>query len=174
MGVEASVVVYFEGQIDESGNTSVELDDKHSNNLDEDGELKGTFSILHDSPVFLIHHDTDRRVVDVKSTDGSVSKIDTNVYRTREAEGILFSSVGEEYGISYFNINSVSASWYGNSPVISVSDSIVTAKSGSFPCRGDLSFSVKFNESWKLVPPRMTLGEDESYEISIVVYMEKV
>jgi len=174
MGVEASVIVEFADDIGEDAqNVSVELDNSHANNLDDDGELKSNF-LPTDEPVFLIHHDTDIQITEVKCTDGSVRKLGTNVTRTREASGELFPLATTKVSLSYFNINAVSVTWYGNTAKLEVDDSEVSAKSGTFPCYGDISFSVKFNEQWKLSPPAMSLAEDESYNIAVVVYMEKV
>lgn len=174
MGVEASIIVEFDDDISEDAqNVSVELDDSHPNNLDEDGDLKSNF-LPTDNPVFLIHHDTDIRITAVKSTDGTVTKLDTNVTRSRTSEGELFPLSTSKLSLPYFNINSISSVWYGNSANLSVDDSEVSSVSGTFPCYGDISYNVRFNEQWKLTPPSMSLGEDESYNIAVVIYMENV
>jgi hypothetical protein len=173
MPVEASIVVEFADDVsEESQNVSIELDDTHANNLDADGEAKSSF-LPTDSPVFLIHHDADVRVTGVKCTDSSVVQLDSNVDRIR-VESQLFPLLASKVTLPYFNVNSISTTWYGNEASLSVDDSKVSSSSGDFPCYGDISFSVRFNEQWQLNAPNMSLAEDETYTIYVVIYMEAV
>ncbi len=174
MAVEASIVVVFgEGVDEDSQSVSVEIDDTHPNNLDDEGEVKSSF-LPTDNPVFLIHHDTDVRVTGVKCTDGTVTKLASNVSRTREVQNQLFALVTTKMQLSYFNINSISVTWWGNEANLDINNSKIIPSNGTFPCLADLSFSVKFNEQWKLSPPALSLKEDETYTIMVVVYMEKI
>lgn len=174
MGVEASVIVVFDS--DSSSSThgvSVELDDLHPNNLNDDGDVKSSF-LPTDQPVFIIHHDTDVMITDVKCTDGTVVQLASDLFRDRSSEKELFPLITSAVSLSYANINSISSEWFGNSAALSISDSEIIPTSGTFPCLADLSYSVKFNEQWKLIPPSLSLAEDETYTIVVVIYMEEV
>lgn len=171
MGVEASVVVEFGESVTDTGGTVViELDDENSNNLNSEGKVKSTF-LPGEQPVFIINHSDDLVVADVRCTDGSIAQTGSNQTRSREDE-VLFTKIGDDTTLQYAGIDSASFEWRGNTGNVSVSESVLKLESGSYPCAGTTSFNVLFQKEYMLTPPSLDLSPDESYEISIVVYME--
>lgn len=171
MGVEASVVVEFGESVTDTGGTVViELDDENSNNLNSEGEVKSTF-LPEEQPVFIINHSDDLIVSDVRCTDGSIAQTGSNQLRSRE-EDVLFTKINEDTSLKYAGVDSANFSWRGNTGYVSVSDSVLKLESGTYPCAGTTSFNVLFQKEYMLTPPVLDLGPDESYEITVVVYME--
>jgi hypothetical protein len=170
MAVEASIVVQFiDSTTSETGNVIVELDPTHINNLDSDDELKSTFDPT-DEPVFLVHHNDKVYVDSVACTYGSVVDLGDN--KTREQEIEVFFSNDEEITISYSDPSLKSIEWYGNSCTFVIDGNVLTPNaSGTFPCLGDAIFNVLYNKQYKLIPPSLTLGADETYKIIVVIYM---
>lgn len=172
MGVETSIVVEFtDGTIDDS--VVVELDDTHPNNLLSDGSLKSSFSST-DTPVFLIHHSSTVRVVDCLCTYGTVARIGTDEYRSRESTTILFTTEGSTEELHYGGINTITTTIHGNSATLLIDDSLLSFVSGNIPCVFDATYQVKFNEQWLLTPGPLALKKDEVFPIGVVVYMEKI
>lgn len=179
MAVEASIVVEFGDEDASNSSLKIEIDDQHENNqyTDDDGEIQVYSSFAPDGePVIIIHHDSTVQITDVKSTDGSMEKIGSNVSRTRESDSVFTSST-TEVDTGYVGMTGLSAEWFGNSCSVSIdSDETTTivTSSGTYPAYGNLSFNVTFQEQWKITPPSMELDDDESYTIYIVVYVESV
>lgn len=171
MGVEASVVVAFGESVgDTGGNVVIELDDLNNNNLDSDGDVKSTF-LPGEQPVFLINHSSDLVIDNVLCTDGSISQTGSNQQRTRDKE-VLFIKLDETVSLSYSGVDAVSIDWWGNEGEISVSESVLTIDGGAIPCAGLSEFNVLFQNQYTLTPPALSLLSDETYKITIVVYME--
>lgn len=174
MGVEASVIVIFDGDDADHG-IVVELDDVHPANLDAEGEAKSSF-LPPDSPVFLINHPDTIEITRVASTDGSVSLLRSSpTSRTRTTDG-LFTSLTSNVSMSYSNARLVETTWFGNEGIVHFDDisSTLEIDSGIIPCFGKFDFSVDFNYQYQLTPPSLALAEDETYTIYVVIYARKV
>lgn len=173
MAVEASIILEF-GDVDETtAGISIEIDEEFSGNLDSDGNVKSSFS-PNDTPVFLIHHSNLVRIAAVKSTDGIVSMLGTDLPRIRDSEA-LFTTEDTEINLGYSNPSSLSVEWRGSTTAVTLNGSnVIATSSETFPCVCDTTFQVVFNEQWMLTPPSMTLSDDESYIIYVVVYVENV
>lgn len=178
MAVEASIVTVFGDEESQSAVIKIEIDDQHVNNqYTDDGEVKVKSSFLpNDKPVFIIHHDSFVKITSVKCTNGSVQKLSTNVSRSRETDG-LFSFSGSTIDTGYVGLSSLSYIFYGNNcaPFIESSlKSTIKADSGTFPSYGKFTYTVNFQEQWMLTPPSLSLSDDESYTIYVVVYVESI
>ena len=175
MAVEASVVIELGNDVS-SGSVVVEMDEQHINNQDEEGELKSSFT-PQEFPVILIHHNDLVEITNVKCTHGSVELIGINKYRTRETDA-LFTSQDTEISISYSGVqgNSLAWEWFGNeaNPYLSVNNIKLYDTGSVLPAYGHTVFEVRFNEQWMLTPPPISLGEDETYTIYIVIYARAV
>jgi len=172
MSIETSIVVEFGDDVADAATdvVVVELDDlDEDNNLDSDGELKSSF-LPDERPVILIHHANTVVIDSVKCTHGSVAKIGNSQIRTREIT-TLFTAESSDESLNYASVNSLSSIlWFGNSGSLQITDSLITIESGIFPCLAKIEYPVLFQEQWQLIPPSLTLTEDETYEIRIVVY----
>jgi len=177
MSVETSIVVEFIDGTTDTGQVIIELDDVHVNNLqtDSDGKksVKGTF-LPTDSPVFLISYPDNIRIVDVKCSTGTVTQIDADITRNRELQGEIVAINGTDIELSYLDVNTFSAKWYGNTASGSINNSKITIDSGTFPCIGNITFPVNFKEQWQLTPNLPPLSLNETYLIVIVVYAEAI
>ena len=177
MGVEASVIIEFEGADadDVSGTILVELDDEYSNNLDSDGNLKSSFA-PEEEPVFIIHHDDTIEIISVECTDGRVTNLYTatrSLVRVRTFADV-FASVDTEVSLSYFGADDLDETWYGNQGDIHIDGMAVKASGGEFPCYCTATFSVPFNQRWRLIPPPLDLVDDETYTIYVVIYVREI
>lgn len=178
MGIEASIVIDFEsGEDDENitGTISVEMDEEHLDNLDWEGNLKGSFA-PDDQPVFIIHHDNTLEILDVKCTDGRVDKlagVKDQITRVRSLEG-LFTKANTKIGLSYYGITDLHTVWHGNIGKLYRDEMYVKVAVGIFPCSCTTTFKVPFEEQWQLTPPSLELEEDETYTIQVVVYVRQV
>jgi hypothetical protein len=176
MAVETSIVVQFQDAVASTALASVqvEMDPEHENNLDSSGNLKSTFATT-DKPVFILHFDeTALYVSDIVQTDGSIQLIGSNVIREKEV-GLFFVSKDTEVSLSYHNPTLVSTDWYGsNSCTFTISGSTAKPITGDFPCIGEGTFNVTFNNQYRLTPPSLTLDAGEIYRIGIVIIMGAV
>lgn len=172
MSVEASLIIEFGDDAARSATVVVEFDDIHPNNLNSDGELKSTFA-SDDVPVFLIHHDSNVEVTDVRCTHGSINYITNNVIRTRMVDA-LFTTLETEINIGYSGVNSVLTNWYGSVGIPYVDGSNMKLSSGVIPCCCTASFEVCFDLQYQLNPPVLDLAEDETYIIYVVVYVRSI
>ncbi len=175
MGIEASVIIDFgEGSDEEpSGTISVEFDEEHPNNLDSDGNLKSSFA-PEEQPVFIIHHDNTLAIIDVKCTDGRVDKllgVKDLIVRERSVD-CVFPKVDTKVGLSYYGVNDLDETWYGNIGKIVLDGMNVLVRVGIFPCYCTAIFNASFVEQWQLTPPPLDLEEDETYTIYVVVYVK--
>ena len=174
MGVEASIIVEFGDGADEDSGTVVELDDKHPNNLttDDDGNVSMKSFAPGDEPVFLIFTPSTIQIDRVACTDGSVSRLDVGINRDRKLNS-LFTGTDTVVTPSYSEYVLGGAKWFGNSATLEVGEDGIVARTGEFPCYGEVSISVQFAEQWKLTPPSLNLKENESYTIYVVVYVSR-
>lgn len=177
MAVETSLVIQFQDEAAadaaSSGTVVAELDPEHANNLDSDGNLKSTFDVS-DQPVFLIHHDDTLSISSVDASTGDVSSIGSNVSRQKDIS-VQFTSADSTESISYDGATLASVDWYGTGCTFSIDGTELTPNAGgNFPCIGEAVFNVNFNAQYKLIPPTLSLEEDEEYKILIVVTMAAV
>ncbi len=177
MGVEASIILQFGDDVDrDSAKVTIELDDESSNNIDSDGNLYSSF-LPSMTPEFLIQYNTDRVYISaVKCTDGFVNKVGTNKSRSREKETLFTRyDVEETKDTNYLYTDSLSFSFRGKAATLELNDNSIRATSSQvYPCVADCSFQTLFQELWRLTPPSLTLAEDETYSIYVVVYVENV
>jgi len=170
MSIETSIVVDFGDDVVGSSDTIViELDPDNPNNLDSKGELKSTFA-PGEQPVFILNHANTVVIDRVASTDGYI--FETGGTRIVEKEQTtLFTSVESESSLSYANVDGITSEvWYGNTAVIDLLDSALTTSSGNYPALTKIEYNVPFQKQYQLIPPNLSLGADESYEIIIVIY----
>lgn len=178
MATEASIIIEFGDDVVDTDSLDstvvVELDGENDLNLDEDGSLKSTFGTT-EQPVFIIHHGSNVQIDRVACSHGSVVQIGSGKYREKEETVSLTSEEDNENTLGYANVNSYTdLEWFGNSAVLSVEDSVIIPKSGSFPCHGKMTYQALFQLQYQLLPPTLELEDDETYEILIVVYASKV
>jgi hypothetical protein len=121
-----------------------------------------------DQVFFLMHYDHSRlRITDIKATSGQVV-VQGEVSRSTTDE-VLFTAAGELLQLSHIPVGGVSASWFGRSAAISRDGRNVSANAA--PCLGNVSYVYQAT-SCRFVPPPMTLSDDDSYPVAIVVYVE--
>ena len=162
----STLVVAYGDDVAEADQTAVvELDG--TLNLDSDGETKTQFA-PGDEVYFLVHHDADLVIDKVVPTDGTVVAMGA-VSRSREAD-LLF--VDEDaVSLSYLPAGSLSVDWQGREGSgLSRDEQSVTITDG-WPALAHVAYGVDFY-LYKLIPPTLELGEDESYTVHAVIYME--
>lgn len=123
-----------------------------------------------DQVFLLLHYDHSRlRVTDIKATAGQVV-MEGAVSRTATDE-VLFTAAGELLQLSHIPAGAMAVSWFGRSAAITRDGRNISANDA--PCLGNVSYAYQAT-SCRYVPPPMVLGEDESYPVAIVVYVEAV
>lgn len=173
MAIETSIVVEFgTGVTAVSGAVVVEFDENHVNNLDSDGNVKSTFS-LNDQPVILVHHASNLEITNILSTDGSVVEIGQDIIRSKESSN-LFTLDDSENTISYASATDLTQSWYGNVGVATLTENLLALSGGVVPCYGDFTYNVTFQKQYMLTPPVLSLSNDETYPIYVVIYMGEI
>lgn len=173
MAVEASIVVVFGDDADTSGLVVVELDPTDDLNLNSDGEVKSTFNATVspvDTPALIIHHSDSLTITEVVSTAGNISGPYNAGSQTREID-FSFPSIDDTSSIGYADTSLSSYSFYGNEAVLAVSGNDLIATGGSSPCVGIANVNVNFQAKYILTPPLVVLDEDETYPITIYVYV---
>ncbi|MBV5328486.1 MAG: hypothetical protein JZU65_12775 [Chlorobium sp.] len=167
MSVAATVVVEFGTGADSSALVVIELDE--TMNLDGDGEEKTSFS-PGDQPYFLVHHDTSVRIGSVKCSSGMVTG-GNSVPRERSQQ-VQFAAAEEAQELSHIPSGGIGWTWYGNAPAITqTGKSLVAATEDSLPAIGEAKYTMEARQ-YHLIPPVITLADDETWPVLIVVYME--
>lgn len=160
---KATLTISFDESADSSLLASAFLDDEL--NKDASGETKSSFG-LTDKPYFLVHLDPKLAIKSVLCSSGSVTSRGT-VSRTAD-EDIDVADADETTELSYIPSGSVSGSWYGNSPGMSVSGRTVTW-SGALPAAGKLKIPYRAY-SYQYNPPAMVSGTTE-WRTHIVIHV---
>jgi hypothetical protein len=169
MGIVNSIVVSFgETVTSDSGSITVEWDD--SLNVDDDGEVKTSF-VPGDTLSLLVHHGDDVKLVGVKSTSGTLSG-GASVSLTRKEE-LCWCSDDDEQSLSYSPSGGLSYTWYGRVGSGAVRDDKTVTMSDSFPCLALVSYPATFLR-YLLQTPTLTLAEDETWPLQVVVYYEEL
>jgi len=165
MTVAATVVVEFGHGVDSGALVLVELDE--AMNLDLDGAEKTSFS-PGDTPYFLVHHDYSVQISDIKSSSGMVSG-GTIVSRDRSQQ-MQFTNIEDSQELPHIPAGALAWTWWGNDPVIDQDGRTLKATGAKIPAIGEVSYSIQAKQ-YKLTPPPMTLTDDETYPILIVISM---
>lgn len=171
MSIETSIVVDFGDDVAGSSDTVViELDPEDENNL-VNGELKSQFA-PGEQPVFILNHANSVIIDRVACTHGFISDITPAAGRTiNKDQSALFTSLESDHTIGYANVEGLTSEvWYGNTAAISLTDSLLSTSGGTYPALSKIEYNVLFQKQYQLIPPSLSLGADETYEIVIVVY----
>ncbi len=166
--MKATIVVEYGKSVALAGNglVVVELD----GNANRDSEDKETSQFFPgDEPVFLVHHDSSIRIDRIAATSGMVAPMGI-VSRPRNQRQ-LFTQAATVHDLPHNPAGGVSSFWFGKQG----SGFTVAGRSlsvqGNIPCLADLTYSVSFKQ-YRLIPPPLTLAEEEQYPIAIVIYVE--
>ena len=155
----ATIVVSFSDEALSGEYYMAELDDEANGD-------KSSFPAVNPPPVyFIIQHSADLQILNIVSTNGSVSGGGT-VSRTKK-DTALFAAEGDDVSLPCEGSTSFSFT-YGSASV-SVSGTTATANSGSFPALANVSVYGTFKQ-YALnanIPP---LAADETYDVYIVIY----
>ena len=164
--VLATIVVEFGEGVDSTALVVVELDD--AVNRDSEGKPTSSFH-PGDEPGFVVHYDPAALRIDrVKCSSGMV--IDNGPVSRVRKQQVQFVVPGKPVSLPHIPASGVSVDWYGNAPTISQAGRQLTA-SGILPAIGQANYSINCH-AYRLAPPPMSLAENESYPVLIVVYME--
>lgn len=168
MAVRGTIVVEFGESVSDSSFTVVEFDDVI--NQTAQGEVYTTF-LPSEEAAFIVHFDpTKLRIDRVGNSDGSIRG--GNTVSRSKTQQLQFINTEDDSTLSYIPSSSPSIAWYGNSPGTSRDERKVRASGAAVPAIGDFTFNI-FAVSYILSPPAgLTLGEDETYPVLAVVYME--
>ncbi len=160
-------VVEYGDSVSEDNASGVVIELDETRNLNSDGEVKSQF-YPGDTVHFLIHCPDELRIDRVASTDGMVvSRGRTSQSRQQD---LLFA--GEDaVSLSYQPSGPISKNWQGNVGTGWAQDDIEITVAGGQPCLCKASYAVAFS-AYYLVPPALSLGEDDTYTIIVVVYVE--
>jgi hypothetical protein len=163
MSVAATVVIKFGEGADSSSTAVVELDD--SRNLTPEGEVKSTFA-PGDIVWFLVHHSPALRIGTVVPTDGFVVYQGRTQFAKQSQQ--LFAD-SEAVSLSYLPAGGVDATWYGRASNLTQTGEKLVASDP--PAIGDMGFSIE-GALYMLQTPSVTLEEDQTYPVAVVVTME--
>jgi hypothetical protein len=164
MSVAATIVIKFgESAADSSALALVELDD--SRNVDAAGEVKSSFA-PGDVVYFLVHHASELRIGSVVPTDGYVVNMGRTQFARKSQQ--LFAD-GEAVSLSYLPAGGVAPTWYGRTSALTQNGQQLVAVDP--PVIGDLSFTIDA-ALYRLQTPSVTLAEEQTYPVAVVVTME--
>lgn len=163
---KATLVVVF-GDGVEAGFVKAEFDEIE--NVNAAGEVKTQF-VPGDEPYFLVQHDPTLRIDRVASTDGMAVSNNAEETRTRTT-ALDFAQVDDTVELDYLPAGSGSRVWYGNVPTIATDGRAITATGGQLPAKGLATYPTTW-QSYRLIPPPLTLAAEQTYEITIYIYME--
>jgi len=166
MSVAATVVVEFGHGVDSGALVLIELDEVM--NLDLNGEEKTSFN-PGDTPYFLVHHDSSVRIGSIKSSAGMVSG--GNAVSRARSQQMQFTNIEDSQDLPHIPAGALAWTWWGNDPVIDQDGRTLKATGTKIPAIGEVSYSIQASQ-YNLTPPPMTLTDDETYPILIVIYME--
>ena len=164
--MSATIVVQFGQGADSSALVKVELDDLA--NIDADGNERTTF-VPGDQPIWLVHHDATVQIGRIECSSGMVQDLG-KVTRSRKQrlQWVETSSQSLEYVPS----ENPTFTWYGNDAVISRVENNLTP-SVKIPAICDVTIPVMFRQ-FRLIPPSLSLSQDEEWPILIAVTMEAI
>ena len=162
----ATIVVEFGEGADSTALVVVELDEA----VNRDSEGKPTTSFRPgDEPGFVVHYDQAALRIDrVKSSSGMI--VDNGRASRERKQQVRFTAQGKPITLPHIPASGVSVDWYGNAPTISQAGRQVTA-SGSLPAIGEAAYNIACH-AYRLVPPKLSLAENQNYPVLVVVYME--
>ena len=162
----ATIVVEFGEGADSTALVVVELDD--AVNRDSEGKAITSFH-PGDEPGFVVHYDPAALRIDrVKASSGMI--VDNGRASRERKQQVRFTGPGKPITLPHIPASGVSVDWYGNAPTISQADRQITA-AGSLPAIGEAAYNIACH-AYRLVPPPLSLAENESYPILVVIYME--
>lgn len=163
MTIEATVVVEFGDDVDSNSLVVIELDDVY--NKDAKGNIKSTFNITDDSAFISIHLQPGLTLSPtVKVTSGSINSV--GIESRSKTARMEFKEVGETQDFSYFPNTGFSYKWFGNNTQVSNKGRTITTV-GNVPGLADVTTSI-IAHIYELVPPRLTIDDEETYPILCV------
>ena len=135
--------------------------------LDEINNEEKTSFAPGDEAWFWVQHSDDLKIVSVTASSGQIVAEGT---ATRTiTEDVQFVDT-ESSSLRAIPSGSVSFAWTGNQGTgVKVTGQSVQL-TGGFPCIGEATYQADVR-LYRLVPPEMTLGADETYEILISVFV---
>lgn len=169
-----TIVVAFGEGADSSALVVVELDDQK--NLDADGNVKTQFN-PGDRPSFIVHYDKSVLRLDrVLCSSGMVTGGNEEL-RDKDQQMSFANDQGQD--LPHIPAGPVGWEWYGNSPPVgldgrrvTVLDRLSQATIGAaIPAIGNVTYKI-LADVYTLIPPPLTLAEDENWPVLVVVYME--
>ena len=167
MPIDATIVTSFgEGISEDDVLVVIELDDEL--NLDDDGETKTTF-YPGDECYFYVHLQAGLTIDRITVTSGARPR-SLGSKTVTKTEQMFFPELNEELQLGYF-INGISYSWYGNAGSIEREERTLKNNS-NLPCVADVTYTFTA-WSYRYDPPAMTLAEDETYPVGIVVHVSQ-
>lgn len=170
MTVAATIVVHFGDDVADSAFGVAMLDDVL--NVDAAGEVKTSFA-PGDQIHFLVQHDPSLRVDRVAATHGTIVQLPDKDY---ELTGdFTFAEPAEAQDLQIYHRGAVTQEWFGPSGIetragLSVANRQVQVAAAT-PCLVRLTYHGLM-KSYRLHAPNVTLAEDETYPVAIVIYME--
>jgi len=165
MTIEATVVVEFGDGADSSALVVVELDGE----MNKDAEGEEITSFEPGMPAyFLVHYDTSKLYIgSVKSSAGGITG-GTAVTRDREQQ-LSFTRADEGQDLPHIPAGGVTYKWYGNTPLLTIDGRNI--KANLVPAICEAAYKIAATQ-YCLIPPAMTLVDDEQYPVLIVITME--
>ncbi len=170
--MSATIVVEFNGGADDGDYVSlIQLDDISNN--DETSFGPGS------EPVFQVHFSGNVRIDEIVPTDGNVVSMGS-VSRTQTEETAFTSRDSEEPTVYRLPVapDSTSISYLGRTGSLSsellpggIVEYTGTISHTPFRAKLDMTYTAQL---YRLIPPTLSLGPDETYNITIVFYVTLV
>ena len=103
---------------------------------------------------------------DVRSSDGTLTRI--GEVTRQQTDQVIIDSDTKTVSLSKIPSGGLSASWYGNSGIVSVNGRQITL-TGDLPMVVDLTYNYKAT-SYRLVGPNVALDEEETWPVRVTAY----
>lgn len=163
--VGGTLVVEFGEGADSNAFVAMEFDE--TLNLGDDGEEKTSFD-PDDEVWFWIQHADTLQIDSVKATSGMV--VDCGTVRRSRVQELTFTGK-DTVDLSHIPAVNPSYTWYGNEGSGLARNGRSVSVSGNTPCTCDVVIPIDVH-LYRFVPPALDLGENETYRVVIVAYLE--
>lgn len=163
--VSGTLVVEFGEGADSSAFVALELDE--TLNLDEDGEEKTRFD-PGDEVWFWVQHADTLQIDRIAATSGMV--VDCGVVRRERLQELTFTGT-DAIELSHLPAANPSYTWYGNVGAGLARSGRSVSVSGNTPCTCDATIPIDVH-LYRFVAPALTLADEATYRVVIVVYLE--
>lgn len=138
-------------------------------NVGSDGNEKTQFA-PGEVFYFLVGFDPSLYLAGIQSSSGSVQRLLGTATRSHTQE-ISVTTAESTVQLSYWPATDPVFRWYGNAPQLARSSRDLSYRSGPLPAIAEASYQAGW-QSYRLIPPVVSLTDDEEWPVLIIATLE--